>query len=152
MLCSYRRKRQVVHFDRLQRCPPGTRVPHQVVNRRRTGSLPPRRPTQPVGAGLELVEDDPGTLPHQCSPAYPGVWEQSNKVLCLHCLPRCRLHCPPWCWLLHRQNSPPNLVTLDELGHSWTATAQDCWSEFGTNSSRRGGCVTGTHVCVTWIM
>ena len=67
-----RRKRHVVHFDRLKRCPPNIRIPPRVATGCRTRTTPLGHQTQPIGTGLELVEDDTGNPPHQSHPNVTG--------------------------------------------------------------------------------
>ena len=59
-----RRKRRVVHFDRLKPCSPDTRLPLPALREYSANPRPAQRP--PVGAGLELLEDDTDT------PLQPG--------------------------------------------------------------------------------
>jgi len=70
--CQSRRKRLVVHFDRLKRCSPNTRLPPAAPNQQQP-SNPPSTP-QPVGTDLELVEDDSDgpQLLHQGAPTAPA--------------------------------------------------------------------------------
>ena len=61
-----RRKRMIVHFDRLKPCPTDTRFPsaaptHRGLTQRRSGNTPHKQPP-PVGTNLELVEDDSDTF------------------------------------------------------------------------------------------
>ena len=56
-----RRKRLVVHFDRLKPCSPDTHLPPPALMGFAADPPPAQRP--PVGAGLELLEDDPYTHP-----------------------------------------------------------------------------------------
>ena len=57
-----RRKRLVVHFDRLKRCAPGTRLPVLPSDRVQESREPPIYGPTPVGTDLEMVEDDPGDI------------------------------------------------------------------------------------------
>ena len=52
---KHRRKRPVVHFNRLKPCPPGTRLSH---DNRQLAKAVDEPPSSPIGRGLELIEDD----------------------------------------------------------------------------------------------
>ena len=56
-----RRKRLVVHFDRLKPCPPDVRIPDAVTRTRSRTMTPP--PTPPIGTNLELLDWDPPETP-----------------------------------------------------------------------------------------
>ena len=69
---QFRRRRPVVHFNRLKHCSSGTRLPPpctQTSHRRQTSPHPP------IGAGLQLLDDDADSTSHEApagNPLPPG--------------------------------------------------------------------------------
>ena len=60
---QFRRKRPVVHFNRLKPCSPDTRLPQPQTPALRGEQ--PRPPAPPVGSGLELLDDDADSTSHE---------------------------------------------------------------------------------------
>ena len=145
---QFRRKRPVVHFNRLKPCSPDTRLPQPQTPALRGEQ--PRPPAPPVGSGLELLDDDADSTSHEAT-------EKNTPVPGPPTLPLPDINASPPTESLHRDllrllqhryrpgihhNPPLPGVTPRDNGQPPPACTKQFNSEFGTNSCGRGSYVT----------